>query len=91
MAKTKVVLDSKGIVEILKSSGVENFLRDRMASVAIAAADSAPRSSGNYADSFSVEIEQRKDRVVVQVINTAPYAMAVEARTGNLARAMDSA
>ena len=89
--KTKVTLDSAGIVELLQSEGVASYLRERGAAVAAAARAGAPRRSGGYADSIQVYVVQRRDRTVVQVGSDVDYALGVEARTGNLARALDSA
>lgn len=91
MAKTKVKIHSAGIRDILTSSGVESHLRARMEVAAAAARASAPVASGAYRDSIHVEEVRRQDRVVVRVVADVPHALAVEAGTGNLARALDAA
>lgn len=89
--KTRVELDSGGIRELLQSEGVAGYLRERAGAVASAARAGAPVKSGAYRDSIAVRVVPRKDRTVVQVEVTVPYGALIEARTGNLARALDSA
>lgn len=87
----KVKLKSAGMRELLKSAGVGADLKRRAEGVAATARASAPVDSGEYASSISVVVEQHTDRVVAHVVATAPHSMLVEANTGNLARALDSA
>jgi hypothetical protein len=83
-----VKLNRAGIIEVLKSSEVEAALMSVAEAAAAAARASAPVSSGAYQDSISAFTEMHADRVVAHVSSDAPHAMAVEAATGNLARAL---
>lgn len=70
--------------------GVEAML-DAPAERALSAAQaSAPVESGAYRDSLRVETDHT-DRMVKRVVSDVDYALVVEANTGNLARALDSA
>lgn len=71
-----VKLNSKGIIELLKSSGVEAELRKRMGVVQGAVAGS------------EIESRQGPRRVSVRVKHGNVYQ---EAKTGNLSRALDMA
>jgi hypothetical protein len=89
MARTKVVMNSSGARDILTSSAVRAALREPAERVAAAARASAPVESGAYRDSITVE-DDTTDRAVARVVARAPHARLVEARTGNLARALSS-
>lgn len=51
----------------------------------------APVGTGAYRDSIHIEHEQAQHRQVDKVVADVPYAIYVEARTGNLARALKKA
>ena len=87
----RIKLNSAGIREVLKSSGVAAELQARAERVAQAAEASAPRESGEYANSIEVVVEQHADRAVAHVVAKAPHSLRLEANTGNLARALDAA
>lgn len=91
MARTKgIKLNSREIQTYLDGGhGVREQLRERAEQVASAARDGAPVLSGTYRDSIEIT-EDRTDRLVVRVVADVPYAGAVEAATGNLARALDA-
>lgn len=87
----RVKLNHAGIREVLKSPEVAAELQDRAERVAAAARASAPRQSGEYANSIEVVMDQHADRAAAHVVAKAPHALLVEANTGNLARALDAA
>ncbi len=91
MAKAKVRIKPDGIAEILKSGEMESFVMGIATRVAAAATASAPVRSGAYKASISAESVQHPTRVVGRVVARDPGAVGIEARTGNLARALDSA
>lgn len=70
--------------------GVENMLEESAQRVLSAAQSSAPVRSGDYRDSLHIETDHT-DRMVKRVVSDAPHAFVVEANTGNLSRALDSA
>lgn len=89
MARTK--LNSRGMAELLKSSDVRGFITDRAERVLSAAQGSAPvGATGDYKASLHIE-QDTTDRAVVRVVADVPYARIVEANTGTLSRALDSA
>lgn len=86
----RIELHSAGIKELLRDPGVRRDLTARAENVLSAAKASAPVDTGKYRDSLHV-IEDTTDRVSVRVGSDDPKAMIVNAKTGNLARALDSA
>lgn len=90
MARPKVVLDSGGVLGLLKDPGVATFLVEVAEKVAEVARETAPIKAGNYVESIGVVVVDT-DRKVARMVATAPHAHLVEARTGNLAKALGSA
>jgi hypothetical protein len=88
MARVRIDLNRAGLIEILKSSEVEAALMSVAEAAASMARASAPVSSGEYQMSISAFTEMHNDRVVAHVSSDAPHAMIIEARTGNLRRAL---
>lgn len=86
----KVQLKSAGMRELLNSAGVRADLTRRAGSVLARAEASAPVETGQYRDGLHI-VQATTDRAVTRVASSAPHAWAVEARTGNLARALDAA
>lgn len=90
MAKVRVKLNSAGVVALLNDPGVRRHLETLAARVASAARSSAPVESGGYRNSIESGTVTT-DRAVGRVTATAGYALLIETRTGNLARALDAA
>ena len=90
MANPKVKLNSAGVQSLLNDPGVRAVLASHADSVEAAAIASAPVDTGNYKASIR-RVSATTDRAVERVIATSPHAHLVEARTGNLARAMGAA
>lgn len=90
MARPKVKLNSGGVRGLLNDAGVRAELRRRMGPVLAAAQANAPVESGAYRASLRIE-DATTDRAVVRVVADVDHAIVVEAKTGNLARAIDSA
>lgn len=90
MARSRVRLSSEGMRQLLQDRGVVQDLERRGRSVLASAVASAAVESGAYRDGLTVWTAQT-DRPVVRVGSTVDYGPAVEARTGNLARALDAA
>lgn len=92
MPKVRVKLNSPGVAELLNDEGVRDHLEGLAAMVASAAISSAPvakENGGAYRDSIDYGTETT-DRAVGRVWADVDYALLVEARTGNLARALDA-
>lgn len=64
---------------------IERGIAQRVLEEAVA---SAPKRSGDYARSLSIEVERHTYRDTVQVVSSDPFAMLVEAKHGTLARAL---
>lgn len=94
MARPKVKMSRAGAIEILNDPKVRAELRRRAEGIADRARATAPVQSGRYRDGITVvetTTQQFGDtRPSVRVGSTAPHAHLVEARTGNLARALGS-
>lgn len=91
MARAKVKLIGKGMSALLNDSGVVEDLEQRMERVLETAQTNAPVESGAYRDSLQVQTIRHPSRTVVRLYSDVPHAMVVEASTGNMARALDSA
>lgn len=93
MARPRVELNRGGVRAVLSDPGVQAELDRRAADVAAAARATAPVDTGQYRDSIRVESGPSPidGRARATVVATAPHALLVEARTGNLARALNAA
>lgn len=83
-------LNGRGMNELLNSNTVGRDLERRMRPALARAQLSAPVVSGDYEASLRL-VRDKTDRQRVRLVSDVPYAFAVEARTGNLARALDEA
>jgi hypothetical protein len=90
MAKVKVVLDHSGIAELLVDPGVRADLTVRAERVLEHGRSHAPVETGEYRDGLHIE-QATTDRASVRVAGSTNHDWIVEARTGNLARALDAA
>lgn len=88
MALKGFKLNHGGIQSYLDGGGGVEALLEAKAQTALARAQaSAPVASGAYRESLHVETD-RTDRMVKRVVADVPYALVVEANTGNLARSL---
>ncbi len=88
MARSTVRLNHAEVQSYLDGGhGVEAMLEAEAETAASRARSSAPVASGAYRDSIRVETAHT-DRMVKRVVADVPYAMVVEANTGNLARSL---
>ena len=90
MAGMKFRLNSGGMKALLNDSGVRADLTSRMERVAAAARASAPFETGAYRDGIAIW-QDTTDRAAVRCGSRARHAPLVEAKTGNMARALDAA
>ena len=90
MPKPKVVLDHGGMRALLNDPGVRAELHARAERVAAQARSTAPVDTGDYRDGIAVW-DDTTDRAVVRVGSRDRKAPLVEAKTGNMARALDAA
>lgn len=82
------VLDPNFIDDLAHSPAVLALCTEVADEIADIARQTAPVDSGDYRNSIHVEAAQRSDRVAAEVVADDPKAMIIEARTGNLARAL---
>lgn len=88
--RVRVELNSDGVKELLKSPEVEEHLAGLASIVEGAAVSGAPVETGRYRDSIYYETEQKANRVIAIVATSDPAGRLIEAKTGNLARALDA-
>ena len=93
MPRPRVKINQAGVRALLSDPGVRAELERRAAAVEAAAKASAPVASGQYRDSIRAQSDSSPidGRARATVGATAPHALVVEARTGNLARALNAA
>lgn len=87
MARPRIVLDHSGMADVLRSDEVRAPLREIAEQTAARARSGAPVDSGEYADKIHVD-SVTTDRAVERVVASARHSIVVEARTGNLKRAL---
>ena len=90
MVSVRIKISYEGIRDLLNDPGVRADLTRRMGPVESAAVAGAPVTSGDYRGSIHIE-QATTDRAVVRVVADSDHALFVEAKTGNLARALDAA
>jgi hypothetical protein len=86
----KIKLNHGGMAALLKSGEVRGELTSRAEAVLRAAKASAPVATGAYRDGLHI-VQDTTDRVAVRVAGGTDHDLVVEAKTGNLARALDAA
>lgn len=86
----RIQLNHAGMKALLRDAGVRAELTRRMRPVLAAAQASAPVKTGSYKAGLKL-VQATTDRAVVRVAGTAPHSHLVEAKTGNLARALGAA
>lgn len=86
----RIVRNRGGMRALLTEPGVRAELARRADSVQSAAIAGAPVESGEYRSRIR-RVSTTTDRAVERVEATAPHSLAVESRTGNLARALNAA
>lgn len=84
----KVKLNSRGMEELLKGEAADGACRPIAEAGVERAQANAPVASGEYQASIHLEEVMHPTRKVFRVVADAPHAMAVEARTGNIARSL---
>lgn len=73
---------------IMKSAEVENLTKKRAEAALAIAQHTAPVDSGEYRDRLKVEQHNSDYRTVFRVVGTDWKTLLIEAKTGNLARAV---
>ena len=91
MADTKVQFDQGFFDGLMRSAGIQALQAAAAQRVLAAAQASAPVKTGVYKRGLRIVKAERKYRTTYLVEGTAPHTLLVEARTGNLARALKAA
>lgn len=87
---SRVKLNSAGVKALLVDPGVRAELAKRADRVEAAAIAGAPVDTGAYRDSIH-RVSATTDRAVERVAAGTDHGLVVEAKTGNLARALGAA
>lgn len=87
----RVVPNLSGIRELMRSDTVRDALTPRADRVLAAAESGAPVDTGAYQASLRTEDVTTEAGAGVRITADVPYAVFVEADTGNLSRALDAA
>jgi hypothetical protein len=89
--QTEVNFNSAFFDDIMKSAGVEK-LTTEIAETGLAIAQAnAPVDTRAYRDKLHIEVKDTRWRKVIRVVGTDPKTLLIEAKTGNLARALKAA
>jgi hypothetical protein len=88
MARIKVL--SRGVSEVLRSPQMQRFLYDALGPAEAQAKATAPRKSGAHAASIHRESGVSGDRAFAAIVASTDHSLAVEARTGHMARSLDA-
>jgi len=91
MAGAKVEFDQGFFDGLMRSAGIQSLQQAAAQRVLAAAQASAPMKTGAYKRGLRIAKAEHKYRTTYLVEGTAPHTLLVEAKTGNLARALKSA
>lgn len=88
---TQVQFNSRYFETALRTPEVEKLVDDVAGSAQAIAKSTAPVDSGDYRDGIEIQHRESKYRRVTEVVATDPKSLLIEAKTGNLARALKAA
>ncbi|WP_291053723.1 HK97 gp10 family phage protein [Herbiconiux sp.] len=77
--------------QILKTAEVEALSRESAEKALEIARQNAPVDDGDYKRGLHIEVKEAKFRKVVRVVGDDAKTLLIEAKTGNLARALKAA
>jgi hypothetical protein len=86
--QTEVDFNSGFFDNIMKSAGVENLVKEKAEAALSIARHTAPVDSGDYKKHLALERYSSKYRFAWRVIGRDWKTLLIEAKTGNLARAI---
>lgn len=89
--QTDVYFDNVYFDKIMRSAGIRKLSDDTADRALAIAKATAPVDSGDYRDKLMVEHHDSRYRQTARVVGTDPKTLLVEAKTGNLARALKAA
>lgn len=88
MAKAYVTFNDSYFDEVLNSAGVQRLCRSKAEQALAIARASAPVDTGAYRAGLAVEAKRSAHRTVYRVVGHDRKTLLVEAKTGNLVRAL---
>lgn len=88
MARAYVTFNDSYFDEALNSAGVQRLCRSKAEQALAIARASAPVDTGAYRDGLAVEAKRSAHRTVYRVVGHDRKTLLVEAKTGNLVRAL---
>lgn len=88
MAKAYVTFNDSYFDEVLNSAGVQRLCKSKAEQALAIARASAPVDTGAYRDGLAVEAKRSAHRTVYRVVGHDRKTLLVEAKTGNLVRAL---
>ena len=88
MAKAYVTFNDSYFDEVLNSAGVQRLCRSKAEQALAIARASAPVDTGAYRAWLAVEAKRSAHRTVYRVVGHDRKTLLVEAKTGNLVRAL---
>ena len=91
MSGTTVYFNDRYFDQIMRSARVRQLCGQIAQDVLAEARAGAPVDTGDYRDSLMIEEKQAAHRTVFRVVGIDKKTLLVEARTGNLARALGKA
>jgi hypothetical protein len=86
--QTTVTFATEYFDEIMKSAKVDALSKDLAHEALAVAQHTAPVKDGDYKRGLAVEVRPARYRRVYRVVGRDPKTLLVEAKTGNLARAL---
>jgi len=91
MADVQVKFDQGFFDNLMRSAGIQSLQQAAAQRVLAAAQASAPVRTGAYKRGLRITKAEHKYRTTYLVEGTAPHTLLVDAKTGNLARALKAA
>lgn len=88
MARAYVTFNDSYFDEVLNSAGVQRLCRSKAEQALAIARASAPVDTGAYRAGLAVEAKRSAHRTVYRVVGHDRKTLLVEAKTGNLVRAL---
>lgn len=86
----RVRMNRKGMVELLQSQEVQDWLEGIAEEKAAAMAADAPVDEGTFAGSFSTEVEVHPTRAVARIVSDDPKSLVKESRFRTMTRGLDA-
>lgn len=86
--QTTVTFRTEFFDNIMFDAGIESISKAAAERAASVARSTAPVDTGSYRDQIRIEVRRSRYRRVFRVVGSDPKTMLIEAKTGNLARAL---